>query len=1769
MGASCNIFARKRNRQTGKLTNKISQLHKDLLAINEFNKDFIRSKANHALFLSQYPKFLEQNEDNLIFDSADLDAEPKLASFYEVAQEHMPEVKYEDIRQLLAKKFKEGNYTYEQAYEKIVKFNSEMEGAHSFIATMKPSSDGQWECTIVRNTIQNQEELITNLKNKIFYEEIIKKLNSLGVKVSDGLISEYNTKNPKSFQDGLIGLITIAQGKQYSEHLAKEAGHFIIGALGENHPLYKRLLSLVENNEEVVSAILGSDEWTRQNYNTDSNATREFLGHIVGKYLYQVFEEQQTKKTAFQSIKNIIDRMIKWCKARFNIRHMIVSNQIYNAEQTARKIARNFLGDNFDGSLQEAMKQKEILHAETNSAFTAIRDNIQVIVLSIERCKSLGSKTVLQNKKAALGQFLKSFGEIKNTTTKLQNQEEVSIFNQTQLIEEKASALIEILEHCVEQYADCMAVLQTAITGERDGEILTPQERAKAIRYNETTLKMIEQIRDNTKSVLEEFDSQSDYGIALRDSYKRLTEVLRKDFVNPLSQIENPDAVESWETLIEQGRKVLACELLTEVNGSPFVYLEAFGTTENMSTSDSRIWRFFGKRAFIKHEEDTISINNILNNADMFPKAGWVSKYIASISEHPDRLQSLVYDTVARQKHTSMKKTLVMQQELHRLYTDLKKIGHSNTDFLFEKDENGRLTGNLISKVDWGRWERDLKETQKLFREDFYKKYKEIYPNKAEAFKSLEYMQAYADMIKKFHFEHSELKTMKDENGNPVLDENDEKVKYNSPKADDYHSSQYDKLSDAEKEWLEKYMKLKRQLDRQLPFGCTNPEGVRAPQFPGTLTNNISNAMKVKGVANKGGALVYNTLSSSLFYFFSKENPDNILFGGDNNTSNDDIEDKEEDGGQKIVKKPYAVYNKNIKEDLAEVENLPVYGVRRSPNSLARLSTDLMYSTLAYAAMSNNYDCLNQVVDQLELVKGITITTRKEKNHTESAKIKRDNIESYETMRDFMTFNVYGNYHPTNDDTNLYKLTKKTSNILARFGSFLYLGFNAASAVFNTNTGIVEILKESCRNTLMVGSGSDGRMTLKSALHAHLIFLKHASYALLDNIMKAGGLKKSIGSNIQSGDKMMSFLRAMDSSNENERKFREDRVQTKGWTTFQGFGISNLALLPYSTTDRYLQGISYIASALNTPVLDTETGKITNLYDAYKMVDGVCTIDQQRYKVYDKQNAKILRFLQAKAETASEKGDMTLGLTSEEKEYLKNANKEMATIEGIDIDDLNNLSEEQKKELENQIHWVNINDEWESRFRTKCRKENNRMHGVYNKQDTGNGLNKVAVAGMVMSMKKYLLGIWSRLYASSRYDSSTGDMYQGVINTLLDLFVLEVGHNYAVDSNGKLDKTVDKYYDKNACQAAVIFIKGIFKFTAIACTGGLLSRKQLQKQGFTQTQLSNIATILFTQIAIKLIRMGCYWLLPPDDEDSVEEWKWSLPISEAFLDADLYIKNKLYWHKSTIANEVMFTDIYQESRIRHFSHSIPYSVKGLCFWTLYRLAREQEFANPLDPKPFLIELKTQTANSITGIQAFVDVLTKGSLIMQDVDINKIQDWDEKEKYFGGKEIYTQGTNKYWTKGGKGLEQLSPFKNLRALSDPYHASANTMYYDAQTLSLGPDDSQIPGVNNRDKNFWQSIDYAFRGNSALKNNPPKITSEEETDYTNLNKILKGKLERNVFYGSYYKSQNPEYDPFYDPTYFSLDQQEAYTNTKKEENKKIQKEQREREVNYLLSK
>jgi hypothetical protein len=243
-------------------------------------------------------------------------------------------------------------------------------------------------------------------------------------------------------------------------------------------------------------------------------------------------------------------------------------------------------------------------------------------------------------------------------------------------------------------------------------------------------------------------------------------------------------------------------------------------------------------------------------------------------------------------------------------------------------------------------------------------------------------------------------------------------------------------------------MSLKKELDAMLPDGSTNALGVRAPQFVGTTTDRLMNAFKGDGSLKRVAGvslrryLIHNIAAS----------PSDTEYGGEHDTyDNEDLYS----GGSTIFTRAHS-------NAINSINRVPMFGVKKLPK-MDDLSTDLIHSTLAYAAMATSYDCLNEVAEVASQI----AETRK--NEEESSSIVSKLTRSlkpwgYNRLVDYLNMQVYSNYQDPSNYGDLgagaAKMGRKVSGIISRLGSVWMLGWNFHSAITNAYTAFNEIWKE-------------------------------------------------------------------------------------------------------------------------------------------------------------------------------------------------------------------------------------------------------------------------------------------------------------------------------------------------------------------------------------------------------------------------------------------------------------------------------------------------------------------------------------------------------------------------------------------------------------------------------------------------------------------------------------------------------------------------------------
>ena len=113
------------------------------------------------------------------------------------------------------------------------------------------------------------------------------------------------------------------------------------------------------------------------------------------------------------------------------------------------------------------------------------------------------------------------------------------------------------------------------------------------------------------------------------------------------------------------------------------------------------------------------------------------------------------------------------------------------------------------------------------------------------------------------------------------------------------------------------------------------------------------------------------------------------------------------------------------------------------------------------------------------------------------------------------------------------------------------------------------------------------------------------------------------------------------------------------------------------------------------------------------------------------------------------------------------------------------------------------------------------MHGVYNRGD-GGAFQKLAIASMAASMKKYAIGLIDRRFSFARYDFRTGETRQGSTITM-GTIIYDCFTAFSLGEESNVRKVLEKYNVpklRHVVNAAANLVLGITKFMYIT-TGAL------------------------------------------------------------------------------------------------------------------------------------------------------------------------------------------------------------------------------------------------------------------------------------------------------------------------------------------------------------
>ena len=904
------------------------------------------------------------------------------------------------------------------------------------------------------------------------------------------------TDNTGAFSD-IENDIYDANTKISIEDAAEEAGHFAVGALGED-PLVKRLEALC-SSKEVQQQILGEDYLDIQ---SRDNPVRETIGQLVGKHILREADKESNLDRLAERVKNKALQMF----AKLKLDE--VERAELEADYIAKKIAREFLIGSDKFSVDKALLNQETLYSSRDP------NEIRVYKKVLQRFEILAQE--MRSIDMHLGKYWKELeATIALGKSSLNNynpsNRDVSIFAKMNALEGVTQAL-EILA------AELPLIIQ-----ELDSVDTNPNHRIanfKKLRKIRTYCTNCVAIKATISSLIDDSDSALSEPLLLR--LKTANKILN-DLITGDNRLQS--------NLLKKEKELYLAHL-TELNGSKFV--------KNVSGI------LFDFKAFkLRKVEENSEVELATLIEELSVDDNLLTKWIDSMANSTDVNNQLMYKAVSIAAHEADVEVLKAWDKIRELRAKAKAL-KINTKKFFERDSDGKITGNYISQYNWGDWEKawiDFKTTaMETFKADPSIK------NVSATEKEVLWIQYFSPLAKDWHRINSHFDV-----GSGKW----------TP-SEDYRNSKYDDLTPTEQDFLTELLEFKASLDALLT--TIAPDGSRVsnahtnlfrmPQFRGSTQNRVENVLAEEHSLGKAAKI---PLRQALLDICTVNSEDRD-FGSamTYNTLDEDI------------------FNDRLSFEKEKISRVPLFGINKL-RDMTELTSDLFNGLLQYAAMANSYKAQTSVVDFAEVAKDVLLERSVKGVKQEKERAADDHSRVYTRLVKFIDANVY-NLYSSKQFWGQAALSK-IGAFLSKMASYEFLGGNVAGGVVNALTGFNEIVKEAIAGQTF---------TLDELNKAKNIYFSSIGGVLVD---MAGEVSDS---------KLSLFQKRFNIQNDLDSKVRDYSTRKSVIERLNPFG-SNL-LFPYKSGDHFMQTMAYLMAAQHYKFKDKTTGEEFNLWEAYELV---------------------------------------------------------------------------------------------------------------------------------------------------------------------------------------------------------------------------------------------------------------------------------------------------------------------------------------------------------------------------------------------------------------------------------------------------------------------------------------------------------------------------------------------------------------------------------------
>ena len=1076
MARSCAIIPKVRNKN-GQIVD--SKLFKDLLSFTSNN----REETVRIYQITKSETFIRDWNPRLTLDGNN---EPTIVSLLQKTnlRDIIPDHQILEKLNRQIGYYKKGldrpamwinnNENYQKLVQKAVAFNKNSEFREDYVASVVKIPDNESSRIFIGVRVERRNRMNSINADKMEYNENLNNrlrdiLASHGISI--GALTELEERM------GIHGVTDFDVAKNAAEGLV-EMIRLANGVRGEK--------ALPEEFAHFAIKAMGDNPLINRllNHIASSGLSREIIGEDYDTYdtLYHGDESKLAEEAAgkllakhlLQSVeipakpyKNILQRVIQAIKDFFrNINASPIQKALREADKNFGSLARQILNGSMDSAISVSNISSSDLFYSTSERISRDRKLLQEIIENELKRLKIYEKRNPNSQFSANQRLLIDRLDIELAT----NNEIEGIY-----------AFVENALEELAKVSDRLTVLQNTPATDIN-------ERARVLRDVRNYLYSYKHITDNIRKALidEERYTDNRYGQRVRVVLDNTSTLLGDLFVR-YNDVSMPLFVDFIKPFVGESITI----------------------------------------PFGKYKGKTLTAEELVKVAD--EDISFFDRWLDSMADSSDYMLKIMDQAVKKSKEMARLSTIDIMKELQAATVRLEQAGVKSTDWMFERDSKGNLTGNYISEINLGLFKEKVREMYKSLSEKYGKN---PVGDAAENYKKER--QAWFD---------ANMETI---NGKK------------QPKMSIYGNKAYQNLTSVQREYYDKIMEIKSKLDSYLPDKYT------------TLTNAVKirkdllERVKASDGVKSGSIQIWESIKDQFI-----RRTDDTDFG--DRATVKDFEGK-------------------------EVQTLPIYYTKLKEGESANdISTDIVSTLTAYAAMANDFNEMNKVIDVLELGRDMLkereiIQTRGGKPLVEKFKSVGRKVEStliktgdetrfMQRLNDFFEMQVYGRYMADEGTFGNTKIDKgKVANFVNRVTSLNTLALNVLSGISNVATGSVMMRIESFCGEFFNESNT---------LTADRIY----GTSLPEYLSEIGNRVKT--SKLALWDELFNVLQ------EYETDVKTVNFDRKTWFS-RMFGTSALFLMN-NAGEHWMQNRTSLALA-DAYKMKAPNGKIVSLWDAMKVV---------------------------------------------------------------------------------------------------------------------------------------------------------------------------------------------------------------------------------------------------------------------------------------------------------------------------------------------------------------------------------------------------------------------------------------------------------------------------------------------------------------------------------------------------------------------------------------